>query len=126
MNVNVARRMTEEVTLVHRTGAFTDSWTSSTYQGSWQFRQERSVGADGTVQSVDVLTVQIPEDQGDVEASEGDWLVRGAFSYEGNTSQLVSQLPQGSQKVKTIRDMRGGITGMRGIERYASVLVLEA
>ena len=58
----------------------------------------------------------------------GDWLVRGALSASGlTTSELRPLLPEGSRRVGTIRDLRGGLSGISGpVTRYASSLVLEA
>lgn len=127
MRADVAGRMTEAVTVVHRAEGL-DLWTSRTVEGSWQVRRVASVGADGTTQWVDRLTVQVPQDQGDVAVALGDWLVRGALSASGlTTSELRPLLPEGSRRVGTIRDLRGGLSGISGpVTRYASSLVLEA
>lgn len=126
MRADVAGRMTEAVTVVHRFSGL-DLWSSTTVEGSWQARREALVGADGMVQWADRLTVQVPGDQGDVAVAAGDWLVRGAFSFSGDTAALRALLPEGSRRVGTIRDLRGGLSGISGpVTRYASALVLEA
>lgn len=127
MRADVAGRMTGEVTIVHRLEGL-DLWASRTVEGSWQVRRVASVAADGTVTWADVLTVQVPGDQGDVPVALGDWLVRGAMSASGlTTAELRPLLPEGSRRVGTIRDLRGGLSGISGpVARYASALVLEA
>lgn len=128
MNVNPEARMTERVTIVHRTSEDVDAWTSTSLWGSWQETKRRDTDATGSVAWADVLIVQIPEDQGEVSVSMGDYLVRGDFSFEGTSSELVRALPSGSRRVGTIRDRRGGISGVRNVPmlRYASALILEA
>lgn len=126
MRADVAGRMTEAVTVVHRFAGL-DLWASATVEGSWQVRREALVGADGMVQWGDRLTVQVPGDQGDVAVAEGDWLVRGPFTFSGDTASLRALLPEGSRRVGAIRDLRGGLSGISGpVTRYASALVLEA
>ena len=126
MRADVAGRMTEAVTVVHRFDGL-DLWASSTVEGSWQVRREALVGADGMTQWADRLTVQVPGDQGDVAVAMGDWLVRGEFTFTGDTAALRPLLPEGSRRVGTIRDLRGGLSGISGpVTRYASALVLEA
>ena len=126
MIAHPAQRMTEKVTVFHRPDPSKDFWEGRAVEGSWQERRQRMVSADGTVQNVDVLTVQIPEDQGDVEASKGDYLFRGSSSFSGATRALLSA-HEGLKKVGTVRDLRGGLEGIRGpLTRYASALVLEA
>lgn len=125
MIAHPAQRMTVEVTVFHRPDPSEDLWVSQTVEGSWQMRRVRSVTADGTVQNLDVLTVQIPEDQG-AEASMGDYLLKGAASFSGTTRELRTAYTD-LRKVGTVRDLRGGLEGISGpLTRYASALVLEA
>lgn len=126
MRADAAARMTEPVTIVRQVAD--DRWESSTYpRCSWQARRIRYVGADGLAADQDAVLVQIPEDQGEAMASQGDYLVRGEFSYSGDAIGLADALPEGARRVGTIRDLRGGLSGIGGpIERFASSLVLEA
>lgn len=126
MRVRPEQRMTETITVIHRTSVMVDEWVSQTVEGAWQLKTKRLVASDGTVQDTDVLVVQIPEDQGDVDVAIGDYLYRGALSFIGTTSELVRSF-EGLKKVGSIRDARGGLQGISGaITRYASSLILEA
>lgn len=125
MIANPAKRMTEAVTVFHRPESTQDLWVAQTVEGAWQMRTDRLVLNDGTVQNVDVLTVQIPEDQGEVEVATGDYMYRGVSSFSGGLRGLLSA-HKGLRKVRGIRDLRGGLGGISGpLTRYASVLVLE-
>ena len=125
MRADAYARMAEAVTIVHLDG---ETWRSQVLNGcAWQVRRVRYVGADGMASEQDSLMVQVPGDAGDVEVAQGDWLVRGEFPFEGDALELADAIPEGSRRVGTIRDLRGGITGIgTGVERFASALVLEA
>lgn len=128
MRVDPEKRMCEPVTVVHRASRRADAWKSRTVEGSWQVTSRREVGADGTAAYADVLTVQIPEDQGEVPVSMGDYLVRGAFEFEGTTAELKRAVPEDARVVGSVRDRRGCIQGVAHVPilRWASALVLEA
>lgn len=126
MRVDLERRFSEPVTVVHRAGE--DVWQSQTFpRCNWVEDIPSDVSSDGQVSKDPVLVVQVPEDQGEVSASIGDWLVRGEFSYAGDTRGLVQSIPDGSRRITAMSDRRGGLSGISGtLARYASVLVLEA
>lgn len=128
MRVDLDRRISEPVSVVHRASETRDSWKSTVYpRCNWQERRDRLVASDGTAQSVDSLLVQIPEDMGDVPVSMGDYLVRGRFDFVGTTAELVAALPDGAKRVSRIRDLRGALSGIDGAStRYASTLILES
>lgn len=125
MRYGVAARMEEPVTIAHLSGGV---WSTATYaRCAWQVVPERNVDAAGMVTRDDVLRVQIPEDVGPVEVALGDYLIRGGLSYSGDLAGLREVLPEGSRRVSSIRDLRGGLSGVSGaLTRWASVLVLEA
>lgn len=127
MRANIPERMTEPVTIAHRLSPTLDAWETTTYPAcNWQERRSRLVAADGTIQNVDTLIVQIPEDMGVVAVEMGDYLIRGEYAFQGTTRELVEWLPEGSKKVSRFRDLRGGLSGIRGgVLRYASSLVVE-
>lgn len=136
MRVDVAARITEPVTVVHRMGADgrkVDAWRATTYPAcDWQDVPTRVSSSDGSVGDVPSILVQIPEDQGTPEVALGDWVVRGEFAPTSagdhpTTAELLEQVPEAAGRVSRIRDLTGGITGAVGpIARYASVWVLEA
>lgn len=125
MNIDVEKRLTEPVTVVSRTG---EDWTSSTYpRCNWVEDIPSDVSSEGQINKDPVLVVQIPEDQRLASANVGDWLVRGSFSYTGDTRGLMQALPEGSRRITSVSDRRGGLSGISGrLARYASVLIVEA
>ena len=123
MRLDMSARMEEPVTIAHLSDG---TWTTATYpRCAWQVTRERSVDADGTVTTGDVLRVQVPSDLGEVEVALGDYLIRGSLDYTGPTAGLVAILPEGSRRVSGVRDLRGGMTGATGLSRWLDVLVLE-
>ena len=125
MNIDVEKRLTEPVTVVSRVG---EDWTSATYpRCNWVEDIPSDISSEGQVSKDPVLIVQIPEDQGLARANVGDWLVRGIFSYTGDTRGLMQALPEGSRRITSVSDRRGGLSGISGnLPRYASVLIVEA
>ena len=125
MNIDVEKRLTEPVTVVSRVG---EDWTSATYpRCNWVEDIPSDISSEGQISKDPVLVVQIPEDQGLARANVGDWLVRGSFSYTGDTRGLMQALPEGSRRITSVSDRRGGLSGISGnLTRYASVLIVEA
>lgn len=133
MVVDVAARITEPVTFVRRPDRGADAWECQTYpMCDWQERDARTLSSDGSAGDLPSVVVQVPEDQGDPQASLGDWVVRGTFvpTFAGDvltTSELLSQLPAASGRIMRQRDLTGGLSALQGpIMRYASVRVYEA
>lgn len=125
MNIDVEKRLTEPVTVVSRVG---EDWASATYpRCNWVEDIPSDISSEGQISKDPVLIVQIPEDQGLARANVGDWLVRGIFSYTGDTRGLMQVLPEGSRRITSVSDRRGGLSGISGnLTRYASVLIVEA
>lgn len=131
MNVDPAARITEPVTVCHR-ATDADSWTVATYPlCDWQERRSRTASSDGSLGDWEAVTVQIPEDQHPRDLACGDWVVRGVWVptlTDGvlTTSALLSQRPAASARVRSVKDLTGGLSGLCGpITRYASTWVLE-
>lgn len=124
MRYDARQRMEGPVTIAHRTG---EEWVTTTYpRCAWQAVPTRAVDADGTVVREGVLRVQVPEDVGEVQVVLGDYLIPGELEYSGPLRGLVALLPEGARRVSLVRDLRGGLQGVRGpLARWASVLVLE-
>ena len=132
MYVDLAERITEPVTVCHR-ATDADSWTVTTYpMCDWQETRARTASSDGSVGDWEAVTVQIPEDQSPRGLACGDWVVRGVWvpTYDDqgvlSTSALLSQRPAASARVRSVKDLTGGLSGLCGpITRYASTWVLE-
>lgn len=125
--------MVEGITLAHRVSDDVDAWSVSQLPAcSWQDRQERSTSMDGDVQITQYVVVQVPSDQGAVEATTGDYVIRGMVEVtepgEVPTTADVLDALDGREHVRVegVRDARGAVSGVDGVPvlRWASSLIL--
>lgn len=133
MNANPEQAMAEGVTLAHRISDDADAWVVSQLPAcSWQQRTARSTSMDGDVQIESYVVVQIPEDQGAVAATTGDYVIRGMVEITEPgvvpTTEDVFSALEGAEhiRIEAARDARGSVSGVSGVPilRWASSLIL--
>lgn len=125
--------MAEGITLAHRVSDDVDAWVVSQLPAcAWQERSERSTSMDGDVQVGSYVTIQIPSDQGAVEAVPGDYVIRGMVEVTEpgevpTTTDVLAALDEYAHvRVLDAHDARGAVSGVEGVPvvRWASSLIL--